>query len=204
MIDRDPIETRSQILLHAGHEAPRETLQFLILRGVLGRNDKAELVPVAVAAFQKRLAVRPVVFGIVKLARLPFARHAVALDIAEMETGRLQALPLQLHDAGFDDHAPRAEGGMGSARREHATDAGAAADAIAVKARARRRSTEAASARQRRRFQHALLVAPLGLSGARPDPAETWLEAVVLHRLLSAIVTHLQDDRLSPRNKTAT
>src|SRR3546814_11897359 len=53
---------------------------------------------------------------------------AVALDVAQVEPGRLQPLPLELHDPRLDDHTPDPEGGIAVAGGEHPADAGPAAE----------------------------------------------------------------------------
>src|SRR3546814_1998802 len=68
---------------------------------------------------------------------------AVALDVAQVEPGRLQPLPLELHDPRLDDHTPDPEGGIAVAGGEHPADAGPAADPVAVEAAAARRRTRA-------------------------------------------------------------
>ena len=50
VIDRGPVEPRSQIALDLFHPAPDQRLQILIFRAVFGRDNEAELVPITAAA----------------------------------------------------------------------------------------------------------------------------------------------------------
>src|SRR3546814_8026230 len=58
MIDRDPVEFRSQILFRLRHQPARERLQVVILFAILRRDDEAELVAIARLPLDKCLAVR--------------------------------------------------------------------------------------------------------------------------------------------------
>src|SRR5690606_5466460 len=138
VIDRHPIELGAEIFLHPRHQAAGERLEIVVFRTVLGRDDEAELVAVALRTLQEGLAVRAVLLGAVKLARLPLAGHAVSLDIAQVRPRAFQSLghPFagQLDDAGLDDDAALAESGIAVAIGEHAADACAAPDAAAGEA----------------------------------------------------------------------
>src|SRR3546814_4717055 len=57
MIDRDPVEPRSEIGFDSRHQPPGERLEIVILIAVLGRDDEAELMAIALAAVEERLAV---------------------------------------------------------------------------------------------------------------------------------------------------
>jgi hypothetical protein len=117
VIDRDPFELRAEVSLHLRHQTPGQRLQVLVLGAILRRDDEAELVAVAVSAFEERLAVSAVVLGVIERAWLTIACHAVALDIAQMRQRALHALSRELDDARFDDDAAAAKGGMAIARR---------------------------------------------------------------------------------------
>ena len=138
MIDRHPIELGTEIFLHAVHQAAGERLEVVVFRAVLGRDDEAELMAVALGTLQEGFSVRPVLLGAVKLTRLALAGHAVALDIPQMGPRIFHSLghPLagQLDDAGFDDDAALAEGCVTVSVRQHAPDACAAPDAAAGEA----------------------------------------------------------------------
>ena len=61
MIGGDPVEPGREIVLHLPHEIADEGLQVAELGAVLGGDDEAELVAIAGAAFEERLAVGIVV-----------------------------------------------------------------------------------------------------------------------------------------------
>lgn len=84
VVDGDPVEARVKVCLHLPHEIAGEGAQVLHLRGILRRDDEAELVPVAAAALDEGLAVGLVLDGRVHPALLPVPGDAVALDIAQM------------------------------------------------------------------------------------------------------------------------
>src|SRR5690606_10225335 len=98
---------------------------------IFGRDDEAELVAVALRTLQEGLAVRAVLLGAVKLARLPLPGHAAPLDIAQMRPSPVHPFAGQLDDAGLDDDAALAEGGVTVAIGEHTPDTCAAPDAAA-------------------------------------------------------------------------
>jgi len=132
VVDRDPIELGAEILLDPLHQATDERFEIVVLHAVLGGDDEAELVAAALAAREERLAVGPIQIRRIELARLPLARDAVALDVAQVRLRDLQTVAGQLDDARLDDDPPLPEGGVTVARGQHPADAGAAADAIAV------------------------------------------------------------------------
>ena len=69
MIGRDPVEPGYEIVLHLAHQVADEGFEVAELGPVLGRDDEAELVAVATAAFEESLAVRLVARSVVKFAR---------------------------------------------------------------------------------------------------------------------------------------
>ncbi|KNC55874.1 hypothetical protein AMSG_11326 [Thecamonas trahens ATCC 50062] len=95
MIDRDPVECRAQIDFHLPHQPPGHGFEIGIFCTILGRDDKAELMPITIGPFKKRLAIRPILIGAVKLAGQTFSCNAVALDIAQMRPCTLHAFPGQ-------------------------------------------------------------------------------------------------------------
>src|SRR5690606_8594652 len=67
---------------------------------------ETKLVPVAVGAFEKRLAVGLVLLGGIEPAWFAVAGHAIALDIAQMRAGGTEAVCLvELRDPIFDHDA---------------------------------------------------------------------------------------------------
>ena len=69
MIRGDPVELGCEIVLHLPHQVADEGFQVTKLGPILGRDDEAELVAVAAAAFEERLAVSLVARRVVKFAR---------------------------------------------------------------------------------------------------------------------------------------
>src|SRR3546814_6572427 len=67
MIDRHPIELGPQILLDSCHEAAGQRFEVVILHTVLGADNDAELMPVALRLFDPGAAVHPVSVGTIKL-----------------------------------------------------------------------------------------------------------------------------------------
>ncbi len=175
MVDGDPIEPGIEIGLHARHQPPRHALQIVIGGAVIGRDDEAELMPVAVAALQEGAAIGAIMRGIIELAGQPFAGDAIALQIAQMHLGGIEPA-LQLDHARFDDHAPTAESGVFVARGQHPPHAGAAADAGAGEAGAARARQPA---RFRRAFEHRAEIAPLAFRRRRADAAQLRFEFIV-------------------------
>ena len=57
VVDGNPIEPGAEILLDLAHQAADEALQLVILGAILGRDDEAELMPVAIRALEKGLPI---------------------------------------------------------------------------------------------------------------------------------------------------
>jgi len=57
MIDRNPVEARIEILLYLSHEVAGKTSQIGHLIGVIGRDDKTELMPIVPTPFDEGLTV---------------------------------------------------------------------------------------------------------------------------------------------------
>ncbi len=139
MIYRNPVEPSVEVGFHPGHEPARDVLEILVLDGVLGRDDESELMPVAVGPFEEGGTVGPVELRVIEVARQPFAGDPIALQIAQMDARPGSAAAGHLDQPGLDHDAALSKGSMVVARREHAPDAGAAADAVAVEDAAVRR-----------------------------------------------------------------
>lgn len=131
VIDRDPVELRPEVLFHVGHQPPYQGLQVFVPVAVLGRDDEAELVAVAVRAFEEAFARHAIRLGPVKPSPLAFARRAVAFEVTHVRTRRRQTFA-ELHDARLDDNAAAAR----TPRPQHARDPAAAPDACAGERRA--------------------------------------------------------------------
>ena len=74
------VEPVPEIVLHLPHEVADDGLQVAELGAVLGGDEEAELVAIAGAAFDERLAVGIVGRRTIKAARFIFAGDAVGLD----------------------------------------------------------------------------------------------------------------------------
>src|SRR3546814_17750416 len=85
--------------------------------------------------FDPGAAVHPVSVGTIKLPAPAFARRAVALDIAQMRLGALEAVAAEFDGPEFHDHAALPEGGITVTRRQDTADPGAASDAATGKRR---------------------------------------------------------------------
>src|SRR3546814_11692560 len=57
VVDRHPVELRSEILLHPRHQSPGERFQILIVRAVLRADDEAELVAVVLRPLARKSGV---------------------------------------------------------------------------------------------------------------------------------------------------
>lgn|GEM_PF-3839928 len=82
VIDRDPIELRPEILFDLLHQAARQGFEIVVGCAVLGRDDEAHVVPVAVLTIEKGPAVGTVRIRRIEPARSPVARRSVTLDVA--------------------------------------------------------------------------------------------------------------------------
>ncbi|EQB00574.1 hypothetical protein L286_17470 [Sphingobium sp. HDIP04] len=76
------------------------------ISGIFGRNDKAELVAIILAAIKKGISISAIVGRRIELATFAIARGAVALDVAQMGSP-FAILPRALDVPGFDDDAAR-------------------------------------------------------------------------------------------------
>jgi len=110
VIDGDPFELGSQVPLHLVHERPGVARQIFQLLGVFGRDDEAELMPVALRPISESVSVRFVAPGVVKPARFSVLIHAVALNVFEMQTGRIFTPAGELYDPRFDNYAAHSVG----------------------------------------------------------------------------------------------
>ncbi len=123
MIDRHPVEARVEVALHPGHQVAHEGFEVVELGPVLWRDDEAELVAVAVAAFQELLAIGLVACRVIELAGLAVARDAIALDVFEVRLRGSDALVPELDQPRLDDDATPAGDPPTSHRRARAPSA---------------------------------------------------------------------------------
>src|SRR3546814_9646163 len=85
VVDRHPVELRSEILLHPRHQSPGERFQILIVRAVLRADDEAELVAVVLRPFEPFGTIDRIAVGAIELAAPTLAR-------SEEHTSELQSL----------------------------------------------------------------------------------------------------------------
>mgnify|MGYP001555008315 CR=1 FL=1 len=82
VIDRRPIQPRSQVGLHPVHQVPGIGTQVVQLGPVLRRDDETEMVPVVGGPLLEGIQVGFVGLWPIGPARLAIAARAVALDVA--------------------------------------------------------------------------------------------------------------------------
>ncbi len=87
VIDGDPIELGAEILLHLAHEVADERLEIGETGAVLGRDDEAELMRIALRALEKGLEIGVVGRRVVEPSRQTLSGDAVALDVAQVRLG---------------------------------------------------------------------------------------------------------------------
>jgi hypothetical protein len=81
--------------------------QVFELHCILGRNDKAELVPVFAATFLESGQFGLVGDRPIALARFTVTSHTLALDVAQVGGGRACTGLAQIHQPGFDGDTSR-------------------------------------------------------------------------------------------------
>ena len=64
MIDRDPIEPRSQVRLHLAHKVAGIFAKVGQLARILGRDDDAEMMPIILTPIGKRTIIGAVRLGV--------------------------------------------------------------------------------------------------------------------------------------------
>jgi hypothetical protein len=79
VIGRNPVELRSQVLLHLPHHVAGEGTQVCKPLAILWRDDEAELMAVLPPAFHKSLAIGFISLSAVEPARFAIATGTVAL-----------------------------------------------------------------------------------------------------------------------------
>ena len=84
VIYRDPIELRAEIALGLGHQFAGERLQIRKLGRVVGRDDEAKVVAVAVASVREGMGVRGIHLRVEQAASFAVTGRAVTAEIAEM------------------------------------------------------------------------------------------------------------------------
>ena len=91
VIDGHPVELRTEVLLSLCHQPSDHWLQILVFGAILRGDDEPELVAVASAAFEERLAIGIIQLGGVERPAFACSGGAVALKVAEMRDCSLGA-----------------------------------------------------------------------------------------------------------------
>jgi hypothetical protein len=86
VIDRHPIEFRAKVSLDAGHQIAGVFGEVGKICDIFGRNDKAELMAIILAAIKEGISISAIVGGGIELATFAITRSSIALDIAQMGT----------------------------------------------------------------------------------------------------------------------
>ncbi len=104
VIHRDPIEPGAEVRLHLFGQVAGEGFEVVHLRGILGRDNEAEVMPVPVTAFGKAQIIGAVGLRIEHDAALAFLRDTIAFEIFEMSCQQCCVIGLAAvtRDAGFD------------------------------------------------------------------------------------------------------
>ncbi|GEB39540.1 hypothetical protein GLI01_35750 [Gluconacetobacter liquefaciens] len=79
-----PVQPRAEIGFHLRHEVAGEAVEVRHLRGILGRDDKAEMMPVVFAACGKILCIYVLTIRPEQMRFLAGAGDAVPTQIGEM------------------------------------------------------------------------------------------------------------------------
>src|SRR5688500_6318588 len=90
VVNRNPIEFCPEVMLHLGHETAGQCLAIGFIHGVFRRDDEEELMTVSIGAVEELSAVAPILSGVVEIARHPFSRHAIPLQITKVSLSTLQ------------------------------------------------------------------------------------------------------------------
>ena len=125
MIDRDPVEPRSEVALRVLHELAREGPKVGKLARILRRDCEPEMMPVLFAPFGESFRVG-VVGGCVEHPGIcAVTGHSVALQVGDMlrERRGTKSTATVAHDPGDDDDAPAGRsGGQGQRRPPSAAE----------------------------------------------------------------------------------
>ncbi len=84
MIDRHPIDLGSKVASHLAHEVAREGAKVGKLNSIIGRDDEAKVMAVALASFCESARIRLVAGPVKHFPRRAVAGDAVAAQIRKM------------------------------------------------------------------------------------------------------------------------
>jgi hypothetical protein len=107
VIDPDPIQARSEVMLHLLDEVTRKRSKVLHLSCVLGTDDKPEMMPVIAGALGEGTQIGVVRDGVEHPGRRAVPGDALSSEIGEMRPNRTGSTEALSHDAGLYDHPTR-------------------------------------------------------------------------------------------------
>ena len=84
VIDRDPVELRSEVGFHLLHQRAGGLARVGQFRPVLGRDDEAELMTVIAAPVKEGMSILCIALGRIDLALRAILRHAVPLQVTQV------------------------------------------------------------------------------------------------------------------------
>jgi hypothetical protein len=71
-------------LFHLKHEPSGQRLQIRVLDRILGGDDEAELVAVAIASIEEGPSLSAILLGAIESAWLSFSRDTIALQVSKV------------------------------------------------------------------------------------------------------------------------
>src|SRR5260370_15882369 len=107
VINPDPIQPRSEVVLHLLGEVTSKGLKVLHFSCVLGTDDEPEVMPVIAGALGEGTQVGVVRDGVEHPGRLAVLGDALSPEIGEMRPNRTGSAEALSDDPGFDDHSAR-------------------------------------------------------------------------------------------------
>ena len=107
VIDPDPIQPRSEVVLHLLDEVTGKGSKVLHLGCVLGTDDEPEMMPVITGALGEGTQIRVVRGGVEHPGRRAVLGDALASEIREMRPNRTGSTETLSDDAGLYDHPAR-------------------------------------------------------------------------------------------------
>ena len=111
VIDRHPVQARAQVLLGPPHQVPAIGAKVGEIRGVLGRDDEAEVMAIVSATVGESGDIGRLAAGVEHARRGVVSRHALPLEIGDVtgQGGGARARAGLADDPRLDHHAaPRA------------------------------------------------------------------------------------------------
>src|SRR6266851_2230027 len=107
VIDPDPIQPRSEVVLHLLGEVTSKGSKVLHLGCVLGTDDEPEMMPIITGALGEGAQIRVVRRCVEHAGGRAIPRDALASQIREMRPNRAGSAETLSDDTGFYDHPAR-------------------------------------------------------------------------------------------------